>query len=47
MSALSEKFDRENSAKYVSQRVIFTSGKNLKPPFLFQYLIFSMIYFLH
>ena len=29
------------------RRVIFTSGQNLKPPFLCQYLIFSMISFLH
>ena len=36
----------KKTASNVSIRqVIFTSGQNLKPPFLCQYLIFSMIYF--
>ena len=44
-----KKMIRENNAKLNMsiRRVIFTSGQNLKPPFLCQYLIFFNDFFLH
>ena len=39
------KLIRENSPKYVNQTGNFTSGQNLKPPFLCQYLMFFNDFF--
>ena len=40
-----KKYICENSAKYVNQRVIFTSGQNLKPPFPCENLIIFSYFF--